>query len=65
MNNEQNLNEPQNQLQNLIKIRRGSYKKGTQGHKTLMFFRKIDPYNLTTHEKVISYNIKTDTFLVK
>jgi hypothetical protein len=52
-------------LQNLIKIRRGSYKKGTKGHKTLMFFRESDPYKLTSHEKVISYNTKTDTFLVK
>ncbi len=51
-------------LQNLIKIRRGSYKKGTQGHKTLMFFRNSDTYKLTSHEKIISYNSKTDTFSV-
>jgi hypothetical protein len=54
-----------NHLQSLIKIRRGSYKKGTKGHKTLMHFRETDPYKLTSHEKVISYNTKTDTFSVK
>jgi hypothetical protein len=53
------------QLQNLIKIRRGTYKKGTKGHATLMHFRQTDPYKLTSHSKIISYNTKTEVFTVK
>ena len=56
---------PFNYLKSLINIRRGSYKLGTKGHKTLMHFRKTDPYKLASSDKVISYNIKTDIFKVK
>lgn len=53
-----------NYLKRLIEISEGSYKKGTDGHTTLMYFRKNDPHKLSSHEKVISYNTKTGTFSV-
>ena len=52
-------------LQTLVDIRRGSYKKGTQGYTALMHYRNNDPYKLTTHPKIISYNTSKDVFLVK
>lgn len=52
-------------FQTLLKIRRGTYKKGSQGHTALMYFREKEPYKLTTHPKIISYNYVKDIFTVK
>jgi len=54
-----------NPLQMLVDIRRGSYKKGTQGYDALMYYRNNDPYKLTSHTKSISYNTIKDVFTVK
>ncbi len=59
------LTKKQNPLTTLANIRRGTYKNGSKCYGALMHYRKTDPYKLTSHDKIISYNISKDAFTVK